>query len=590
MWGHDYGAFSVVVLLASCAGLSLEPVDLSGKRIVAFQRGFVDWETPQHGAYGQASAGQFGILPRLVESLGGGFDLSSDLSEADLDRADVVLMLHPVDDLSAAQHDRLWQFVRNGGALLVVGEPFYWDGARASGSNRVLEPTSIRVARSVAISETGNWEQACLFLAHPATRGGNTRAGQDFSDGGAPLRIGARSRPLVIGRWGWSDHGSDAVLTGNYRFEPGEQLGDLVLAAQQKVGKGMVVVLGDDAGLTNEGLVRGYAWSGRLLSFLAGSGRNPLSGWRPWGSLLLVCLLLILVAWQRPACLVQVSLLLALSLSVCEQLASHASPVLPDGRLLRSDEDPRPNKMAYIDASHMGAFSDADWGFNSINGLSLALMRDGYLTVNLPELRREHLARAGVLVSIAPARSFTPDEIQWLCEYVSAGGILICMVGAEQAPASQPLLSEFHLRVPASPVPTGGGWREPEPMGRFRSLYLDARDYNAGDYKAGVLFHSGWPVRPESEDAEVLVYGENDQPIVVTRRVGRGSIVVIGDSEFALNKNLEYVTGDAFEGRYENADFWRWLLSRITNRSEWVPPLETSGHPLGEQEPPEGAS
>jgi hypothetical protein len=139
-------------------------------------------------------------------------------------------------------------------------------------------------------------------------------------------------------------------------------------------------------------------------------------------------------------------------------------------------------------------------------------------------------------------------------------------------------LAQFGLRVPASPVPTGGKQREPEPMGRFRSLYLDAKDYNAGDYKVGVLFYAGWPVELRGDRGEVLVRGTNEQPIVAYGKVGRGAAILIGDTGFAMNKNLEYVTGDPFEGRYENAHFWRWMLSRVSGGPEWLPPLEAAGH------------
>jgi hypothetical protein len=135
------------------------------------------------------------------------------------------------------------------------------------------------------------------------------------------------------------------------------------------------------------------------------------------------------------------------------------------------------------------------------------------------------------------------------------------------------LLAAFGLRVPVSPVPTVGSWREPEPVGHLRSLYLNAKDYGAGDYKAGVTFHAGWPIEVDASDAEVLVRGPREEPLVVSRPVGRGRVVVIGDTGFALNKNLEYIGGEPFEeGGYENAHFWRWLISRITERPEWIPP------------------
>ena len=44
-----------------------------------------------------------------------------------------------------------------------------------------------------------------------------------------------------------------------------------------------------------------------------------------------------------------------------------------------------------------------------------------------------------------------------------------------------------------------------------------------------------------------------------------------------MNKNLEYIGGEPFNGRHENAHFWRWLISRLTPGPEWVPPREEPG-------------
>ena len=84
--------------------------------------------------------------------------------------------------------------------------------------------------------------------------------------------------------------------------------------------------------------------------------------------------------------------------------------------------------------------------------------------------------------------------------------------------------------------------------------------------KPEVLFHAGWPVVADMPGAEVLVGGKQDRPIVMLRHVGRGSVVLIGDTGFAMNENLEYVTGEPFDGQYENAQFWRWLLDRTITK------------------------
>jgi hypothetical protein len=39
-----------------------------------------------------------------------------------------------------------------------------------------------------------------------------------------------------------------------------------------------------------------------------------------------------------------------------------------------------------------------------------------------------------------------------------------------------------------------------------------------------------------------------------------------------MNKNLEYIGGEPFYGGHENAHFWRWLLTRVQDQPEWIPP------------------
>ena len=64
--------------------------------------------------------------------------------------------------------------------------------------------------------------------------------------------------------------------------------------------------------------------------------------------------------------------------------------------------------------------------------------------------------------------------------------------------------------------------------------------------------------------------GKTDRPFVISRRIGGGSVTVIGDTCFAMNKNLES-SGYKMQ---ENVNFWRWLFGEITDRPAWVPPKD----------------
>ena len=66
--------------------------------------------------------------------------------------------------------------------------------------------------------------------------------------------------------------------------------------------------------------------------------------------------------------------------------------------------------------------------------------------------------------------------------------------------------------------------------------------------------------------------GGEDTPVIVMRRLGKGRLVVVGDTAFAMNKNLEVESGAPFELMRENPHFWRWLLTMLRDEPEWTPP------------------
>ena len=80
--------------------------------------------------------------------------------------------------------------------------------------------------------------------------------------------------------------------------------------------------------------------------------------------------------------------------------------------------------------------------------------------------------------------------------------------------------------------------------------------------------YAAWPIKCSAEDRTVLVYGREDTHVVIHRPVGRGNVVVVGDTFLAVNENLELREGPIDE----NVRFWRWLISRATGGPEWLPP------------------
>lgn len=489
------------------------------------------------------------------------------MAAGDLADADILLLIHPNRPWSAEQLDRVWDFVRQGGSLLVAAEPGMYTGDWRSSFNEVLQPTRIEVRSDTAISQIGQWEQSFHTLAHPATTGVDGDRNQFGQMMGSSLSVRWPASPILVGRWGFGDPGSDAVHTGAYSHDPGEKLGDLILAAEDRLGRGKVVVLGDTACISNQMIGRSYPFIGRMLAYLAGRCSNPQAGWRQTLGLL-ACLALVGLCFGRTDCeqLATVAVVMALSLWGTRALGHQSTRVLPDGRAAS------PNNVAYIDASHVEAYCDEPWGRDGIDGLFLTLMRNGYLPLMASDLGADRLEKSAVLISIAPARPFSTSQRRTVREFVEAGGIFIWTVGAEHAEPSQPLLGDFGFGVSPAHLRAGKNLAESEPAGCVRPVYLDLPDR-----QASVMLFAGWPIRYPAEDARALAYGDDDLPLVAIGYFGEGAVILIGDSCFAMNKNLERVDGELLFGLHDNPDFWRWMVGYLTDRPEWIPP---------EREPP----
>jgi hypothetical protein len=190
-------------------------------------------------------------------------------------------------------------------------------------------------------------------------------------------------------------------------------------------------------------------------------------------------------------------------------------------------------------------------------------MRNNYLTHCLTEFTAERIEKAHLLISVAPSRGFSRKEQELVRDFVINGGTFIIMTGPDCAHPSRSLLSSlgFSIGVPEPDSP------EPAALGHFKSPYL-----SFGDQQVFVRFHAAWPVYCNDSNARVIAYGQNETPIIIIRSIGAGKAVVIGDTCFAMNKNLEWEGGQPFEGMRENADFWRWFITQLRDQEMWIPP------------------
>ncbi|MFQ5506510.1 MAG: DUF4350 domain-containing protein, partial [Planctomycetota bacterium] len=590
----------LAAFLPAMVTLPLGRSSLEGKKVVAFEKCFGNWMKPEHGDYGRLSIGMYGMLEPFVKSLGGEFALSKSLQEEELRDAQVLILLYPYEPWEPGQLERVERFVRDGGSLLVLGEHTTREKDGGSRFNDSLRHTPMQVRFDSATFEIGGWLQSYEALAHPVTAGVADDRNEFGVVIGASLELCWPARPLLIGKWGWADPGDEQGESkmGNGSYDPGEKLGDMVLAGEARLGEGTVVAFGDTSSFTNGVNMGSHVFTSRLLGYLASRPGSPQAGWRQLLGLLFAGVLLVLLPRAGPVPLAMTALVFAGALALSNEVSHRAGELVPDGR------GSPVNRLAYIDTTHMERFDDESWRENGSMGLRMNLMRNGYLTLELREFTRERLMGAGLVVSVAPAREFSKSERGLVQDFVAGGGIFICTASYPDRRGCSGLLAEFGFEI--GPVAAFPG-REPQPMGHFKAPY-----YPLGDSFAYVRFHEAWPVGCVAADAppvdwnerealderslkrfsgwflghamgsafpglgltqpaRVIAYGKDNHPVILMRRCGKGSFVVVGDSGFALNKNLERESGQAFEGMRENPDFWRWFLPVLNRGESWIP-------------------
>jgi hypothetical protein len=583
----------LTVLIPVLTVLSPERATLEGKHLVVYEKGFLNWLKAKHGEYGRWSIGMYGMLRPYVESLGATLQISPDLSQEDLDGADALLLIFPDEPWGPGQLDRIRAYVENGGSLLLMGEhTTVVRRGKAGGSigdlrpserfkdsafNMVLDGTAMRVRFDSATFEVGGWLQSYEALAHPATTGVPDDHNEFGSVIGASVESHWPARPVLVGRWGWNDPGDIArgeSMMGNGEYDPGERLGDCVLAVEQRIGKGRIVCFGDTSAMTNGIAPGSYGFTSRLLAYLANVPANPQEPWRGALGLLAGGALAALLLWRRDAVPVAVAAVaLAASLAACTHTSYRALTILPDGR------DKTPNNVAYIGFGKLEAPAQESWRPDGTAGLLMTLMRQDFLVFDMPDYTWERMRRAAIVVCIAPNEPFSREERDAVRRFVEGGGIFIITVGYDDVGPSRELLNDFGLYVgldpPGSPDP-----REPEPLSHFRSAYLQVRDPE-GNYRLLVRFNAAWPVGSTEDDAIGMVYtmrqdpnkGAWEQvPVMIRRPVGEGVVLLVGDTGFAMNKNLEHEYGQPFEGLRENAEFWRWLVPMLRGGKRYIPP------------------
>lgn len=528
----------LALLALATVVLTLDPPSRPRRGTILFHdSGHLEWGRPTFGRYGPHSGGSFGLWPDYLAAYGYKARRGP-LTAENLEGAEAVVLINLPEKLDDEETERLLAFVKKGGGLVIWGEH--------TGVGRIRRPINdllahlpgapIRLRFDSAVPMRQGWAEGLTLLPHPAVYGVQNPIDLVIAVG-ASLEINPPARPIIVGRFGHSDKGDVTNRARNYvgdmRYNPGERLGDVVLAAEIRYGEGHVVVLGDTTPLGSVNLMTTMPFHVRLLDWITADRQGI------WGFLLrngwLAALLLVgagvcLALGRSRATLAAAALVLGLTLTLTTRLNEAQSAPPTWAELSRTIPT---SPIAYVDVSHQERFDRVLWEETSIGGLDYNLMRNGSLPLLLRRIDADVLAGADLLVVVAPGQRFTTREVETIAHWVERGGRLLVSVGWEESEASQDLLAAFGLAVGHIPLGPIEVERDTGP----------------------VRFHEAWPVTfaettgADHGHGQAIVEGYG-YPLAAYQPWGEGGVVLIGDSAFLLGGSLEgqsaYQEGNIF--------------------------------------------
>ena len=505
-WPHlTIGALAFLLL---CGLLSTSLLVGYRGKVTFYEEGLLDWRVPVFGVYGQRSSGMFGLLPKYLEAKGYNTAKVSTITEENLSESSVLVLINLREAISDKEKESVWKYVRNGGSLLVLGDHTNVGGLMDS-FNDLLEPVPIKFRFDSAKSSRYGWRDSLGFLPHPITHGLEDETDTQLWVG-ASLDCQPPSSPVITGRYAHSDIGNplnaQRAFMGNMMLDPGEQLGDVILACESRYGKGKLLVFGDTSSFQNSSLFVANEFVDRVFCWLVSKEIPGREIWPKMVAGILFVLMIIFLTRSRWS---------LITLLICAAILS-VSIAVP--RIIQRGENEEELKaeVAYIDYSHIGRFDLMSWEDDSIGGLSNNLLRNGFMPFLLRDFSKEKLASAKLLVLIAPTKPFQKKEISEIETFVDRGGTLVISVGWEESEAVAPLLESMGFYIDSVP--------------------LGPVDLKRGEYD--VNFPEAWPII--CGNAETKIFAQQwGAPVAVVKKHGEGKIIAIGDSHFLLNNNLE---------------------------------------------------
>jgi len=465
--------------------------------------------------YGEASVGMFGILPNYLIMKGIKTRIiKENITEEILKNAGVIVVFNPGIKFLQKEKEIIYEFLKNGGSLLVAGDHTDVTGIMEP-INDLIKPTGIKLNFDTALPFNSGWDYSLEKRKHPILN--NIINDYDTSIWvGASLDINFPASPLIIGKYGWADNGNylntKRAYLGDYVRSSNEQLGDIVLAAQSSLGKGKVLVFGDSSTFQNGVLCNSYFFLDNIFNWLL----SDIDFYYPFQQLIIsiiVLSLLLVILKNNISSFALVCLIISANYAI---IFTNYTESKINNQKFNFNNKYSFYKPAHIDISHIGRFSLFSSDDLGSWGLAMNIMRNAYLPLYLRDFNEQELMQSKLYFVISPTIEYSSYEIEILKKYMKNGSTIIWSVGWEEIEASRSFLNEFKIDIDSIP------------LGPAEVIYNNLQ----------VKFVESWPIIMDSKNTKALLKMDNFN-MIAYYPYGKGGLIVIGDSEFFLNKNIE---------------------------------------------------
>jgi len=503
-----------VFVFLSCFLLNYHLVYDKKEKIFLFEEGYLNWEKPDFEKYGGRSWGMFGMLPEFLENIG--FEVKKDkiINDKALEKVKILVIINLNKKLSAQEKHSIWNFVKNGGSLLCLGDHTGMQGIREP-FNEILKPYGIEFNFDCGHYLKKRWSNDFEFMNHPITF--NLCSDEDTGISvGASLKTFPSVIPVIIAKYGFSDRGNPNDprngYLGDIKYTNGELLGDIVLVAEKKYKKGKILVFGDTSSFQNLSLTKNPLFVERVFRYLS-SQSNWI--WKNKNYLSISIFLIGLIIFFSKLRNIFAYGILLLGIALGYQIGGFLNKNNYQSNILSLP------KIALIDISHLERISLEPALETGILGITTNLIRNRYNPLILRKFSEKTLFRSKIFISIAPSKNFTKKEIAGIKEYIRKGGIFILSVGYGEKEGSKNLLETFGLEI----------------------LNIPLGPVSPNKNSVGVQFYNAYPINIKGNSRIICKYKNEDRvyPLIVYKDYGKGKFLLIGDSNFLCDSNLENI-------------------------------------------------